>query len=295
MGPVRMGFHEMNATRILQATAWVLVGCHALLEGQPAKVNSASDAVGVTAVYSMVRKDYVRTKLPDGSFKPEEYALGKGGRLDGSLRDDSIDNSKFIDIARAIAGPLASQNYRPAKKQDAEDLLIMVFWGTTIVPDPLSMSPGLAGSGHEITNNNVGQLYTDDIMRKQIDRKNALLLGYDPDVSAAGGNPVHTGTARDWKNEELLSELEDTRYFVVLLAFDFHAFQTEKKHKLLWETRFSINESKNQFNKALPIMAQYAAKYFGQDSHGLMRTSVPDGKVLIGESKTLGEVEAPQK
>jgi hypothetical protein len=244
-----------------------------------AQSRAEDGAVGITAVSSTVSKDYVRTKLPDGSFQPEDYALGKGGRLDGSLRDDSIDNSRFIDIARAIVGPLAAQNYRPAKKLDTEKLLIMVYWGTTIVPDAFSMSPALVGSGHEINANNMGQLYTDDIMRKQIDRKNALLLGYDSELSVGGGDPVHTGMARDLHNDELRSELEDSRYFVVLLAFDFQAFRTEKQHKLLWETRFSINESKNHFDKALPVMAQYASRYFGQDSHGLLRTSVPEGKV----------------
>jgi hypothetical protein len=241
-----------------------------------------------------VSKDYVRTKLPDGSFQPEEYALGKGGRLDGSFRDPSFDNSRFIDIARAVTGPLAAQNYRPAKKPDTEKLLIMVYWGTTIVPDPMSMSPAWTGLNNEIGPKTdvqqLGQLYTDDIMRNQIDKKNAMVLGYDSDGSA-GSDGISAALHRG----ELRAELEDSRYYVVLLAFDFQAFRTEKKHKLLWETRFSIQEARNLFDKALPVMTQYASAYFGQDSHGLVRTKVPEGKVLIGEPRSLGEVEAPQK
>ena len=278
---------------------WLLAGCAAMLNAEPPAAPAKGAAEGITAVCSRVSKDYVRSRLPDGSFEPEDYALGKGGRLDGSVRDPSIDDSRFIDIARAVAGPLAAQNYLPAKKLDSEKLLIMVYWGTTIVPDPMSRSPAWTGLNNQIDKSTdtqqLGQLYTDDILRKRIDVRNSQLLGYDSDVSLGFGNGGHTGMSRDVHNDELLAELEDSRYFVVLLAFDFQAFRTEKKHKLLWETRFSIQEARNLFDKALPVMAQRASAYFGRDSHGLVRTKVPEGKVLIGETRSLGEVEAPAK
>ena len=67
-------------------------------------------------------------------------------------------------------------------------------------------------------------------------------------------------------------------------------FLKEKKRVLLWETRFSIREKDHQFDRDLPAMARYASKYFGQDSHGLVRKEVPLGRVEIGDVKSLGEV-----
>jgi hypothetical protein len=64
----------------------------------------------------------------------------------------------------------------------------------------------------------------------------------------------------------------------------------EKKHKLLWETRFSIRQRQHEFDKDLPAMAEYASKYFGQDSQGLVRESIPFGHVDIGDLKSLGTV-----
>jgi hypothetical protein len=141
------------------------------------------------------------------------------------------------------------------------------------------------------------QLLGEDMLRNQIDRNNAKLLGYDSegligtDTGALVGHAGATGAHQD----ELISEIEDTRYFVVLMAYDAQLFAREKKHKLLWEMRFSISEAHNFFDKALPAMAQFASRYFGQDSHGLLRTQVPAGTVKVGESKSLGEVVTPEK
>ena len=141
------------------------------------------------------------------------------------------------------------------------------------------------------------QLSMENMQREQIDFKNALLLGYDSEGTIGtdkGKWSGHTGVSGN-KGDDLLSEIEETRYFVVLLAYDFQVFRKENRHKLLWETRFSINEPRNDFTMALPVIAQYASRYFGQDSHGLLRTKVPEGQVKVGEPKSLGEVEASQK
>lgn len=63
-----------------------------------------------------------------------------------------------------------------------------------------------------------------------------------------------------------------------------------KKIKLLWETRFSLSERLHDFEKEVPSMARYASTFFGQDSHGLLRSPVPEGHVEIGDVKSLGPV-----
>jgi hypothetical protein len=79
------------------------------------------------------------------------------------------------------------------------------------------------------------------------------------------------------------------------MAYDFQLLWKEKKHKLLWETRFSISERRNQFDKALPIMARYASQYFGQASNGLVRTRVPEGNVDIKEPTLIEFLSEPKK
>jgi hypothetical protein len=263
---------------------WLLAGCGTMLDAQPVASPAMDGAVGITAVSSRVSKDYVRTKLPDGSFQPEEYAFGDGGRYNGPFRDASIDKLSFLDIARVIAASLKAQNYVPAKDLNTEKLLIMLHWGTTITGSSFSATVPGSGPSH---------LQSDDA----IDIMNAAMLGYDSEglIGTEYGTYIgHFGPTGSYR-DQLMAEIEDNRYFVVLMAYDFQVFRKESRHKLLWETRFSINERHNQFDKALPVMTEYASKYFGQDSKGLLRTRVPEGQVKVGEPKSLGEVEAPAK
>jgi hypothetical protein len=311
----------MIARQMFQVTAWLLTGCGSLLDAQPAAAPAVDGAVGVTAVSSRVSKDYVRTKLPDGSFQPEEYAFGNGGRYDGPFRDASIDKLGFMDVARVIASALRAQNYIPARDLKTEKLLILVHWGTTIVPDPTSMSVGSldlqsAGNTASISPGGVPaaartaaaakqnayseanrQIAMEIGQREQVDLMNAKMLGYDSEglIGTDYGNWIEHSGVTGLHRDELLSEIEGNRYFVVLVAYDFQVYLKQKKLKALWETRFSINEPNNRFDRALPVMAQYASRYFGRDSHGLLRTQVPEGQVKVGEPKSLGEVEAPAK
>jgi hypothetical protein len=119
---------------------------------------------------------------------------------------------------------------------------------------------------------------------------NARMLGYN----ASGMIGTDYGqwlafTALHSRSQDLIDEIEDNRYFVVLMAYDFQVLLKEKKHKLLWETRYSIRQRGNAFDRQLAAMTEYASKYFGQDTHGLLRKPLPEGHVTLGKLE-VGEV-----
>jgi hypothetical protein len=284
----------------------------------------------ITAVSSSASKDYVRLKRADGTYPPESFAFAEGGAWKGTMKDQTIDNLKFTDIAHMIAVPLASQNYIAATDPKTAKLLIMVYWGTTHAPENASDTPAYqrlreatrsaniamqqlkdqsqSGGG----SSSVSQLMTlralksnyesaegqmeaaqdsvqnEDEIREKEDFLNAKMLGYDSWWEKSLGD--HRGTALQSSRQDLLDELEEDRYFVVLMAYDFQLLWKEKKHKELWEVRFSIRQRHHEFDKDLPTMAQYAAQYFGQDSHGLVHKEIPTGRVEVGPVQSLGTV-----
>jgi hypothetical protein len=310
----------MSIPRPLRKTAGVLLAC-----GFPLVMPSAAHATEDTAVASKASPDYVRTKRTDGSYQPETYAFGPGGFW-GGIHDDSIDKMKFIDVARTVAGPLAAQNYLPAKDPDKATLLILVYWGTTAGTSGASSSsayqrlgfanqrlsdasatskavpasapgPGgdrasdkmsaaaVNGAARAEFDSAMAVVAMENRQRDKIDWQNAGILGYDAALAATDGLEF---TALRIRRQDLIDEIEDDRYFVVLMAYDFQLLWKQKKHKLLWETRFSIRQRRNEFDKQLAAMAGNASRYFGQDTDGLIRKPIPEGRVKVGDLKVIG-------
>ena len=308
---------------IAAVLAWLLAGV--------VTAKAADSVDGIISVSSKVSTDYVRARAADGTLMPETYAFGEGGHWTSGTDDATIDKLKFMDVATQMAAPLANQHYFPTRDAKTTKLVIMVYWGSTqahfedseAMQNLQSASSKLSGeksllkqeqiaanSGNgppsKVTAIQMAQVGDADNAlsgamatataasrsRDETDNQMAVLLGYD---SAWADSARFIGTAQDYRRQDLSSELEEGRYFVVLMAYDFQLMLKEKKHKLLWETRFSISQRRNAFDSALPKMTDYASQFFGQDTNGLLRKKIPLGNVEVGPVKSLGETEAPSK
>lgn len=279
----------------IQTALCVLAGCNA-----PTATRTSTGHLGgaaLTAVFSSASKDYARRRNSDGTFQPETYLFGRGGNLGGPRVDETMDKLSMDDVSQVIAGALAAQNYVPSDDPAKTNLLIVVFWGVTLTPSdvmpngtrPSDTLTERAGGSSTTAVGRTNSAAADSLARKDllenadifargessvgahIDEQNARILGY----------PLTT---------TLMDEVEIDRYYVVLLAYDYQAARRFGVHKLLWETRFSISEPGNDFEKAFPMMASIAAKYFGQESHGLVHHDLGEGRVEVGEPKSLGPV-----
>ena len=280
----------MNISRTKGAAAFLLLGLAAVvaLHGTAAAEEPPAASDELTAVSSKVFHGYKRATLPDGSLRPEHYGLGIGGfmtRYPGVLeqsdadftRDDTVDNITFAALAKMIEGPLATEKYLPTGEPRLADLLIVIFWGRTIGTN--------AFAGSQIKS----ILYGPD--QDKIDSGNAELLGFDSEgmFGDGFGNSIRSNILKE-VHSGVIDAVKDDRYFVILQAYDFSAAWKGKKVRLLWETRFSLSQRRHDFGKDLPRMAQVAAQYFGQDSHGLVQKPIPAGHVAVGPVKSLGPV-----
>jgi hypothetical protein len=276
----------MRLARSLSRAALVALGC-CISRAVPPFTADFESSNTTTAVFSGISEDYGRNRLPDGSFQAETYGFGKGGFFGSSSRDPSLDNESFMDIARVIARPLALKNFIPTRDPNKVKLLIMVYWGATSgTMDPASENFRYERESRPKTSNHSFELLGPvSFQGGLVDLQNAMILGYAGEIAASHPN---LGLIHNVKRDDLIDDIEHNRYFVVLMAYDFQLMWKEKKHKLLWETRFSIREQGNDFMKLLPSMATYASQYFGQDSHGLIRQAIPEGNVEIGIPKTVG-------
>jgi len=292
-----------------------------------APVFAGQDSV-VTAVFSSVSNGYTRTKLPDGTYKRETYAISNGGYASGLTKNHSIDDVKFPAIAGIVAEHLARRNYFLAQDAKSADLLLVISWGTTIpfndgnnrVAQDNALSAmnnaksAVSSAGAEMNNRSAegiqspaaavadsarseleGQLFELQMfndMRNQANEHNARLLGYMKEIN--GRNDMSRFAGAGSYFDDLIADIESERYFVIVNAYDFRAATQEKKRKLLWSTRVSVQTQGNRFDESLATMLANASRHFGQDSGHLIRQYQPNGRVNLGELKVLGMVPASE-
>ena len=271
----------------------------------------ATETEEPVAVFAQVFNGYARTRLPDKSFKPEAYTFGEGGCWSQPVRDGAKKEMTFLRVAQAVATPLAHLNYRPAKSVAEAELLILVFWGATqgsrgqdqadsmdrfstasagntaaksadLASNTDSTKPDSATAAAEFAYDNaLWQMSVENEAKDKLDSRNARILGYDDALDRAR-SAAHMSFAKD-----IIAEVGDNRYYVVLQAYDFKTAAKEKKLKPLWTARISMSEGRNNFADSLDQMLRNGAHYFGQDSNGLHRDVTRDGRVDIGPTKVI--------
>ena len=273
-----------------------------------------------TTAFSEISPDYKRVRLSSGKFKPETYVVGEGIKMDESERDQSLNTLSFSGVAHILTDALYEADYIPTTNPEETDLLIVINWGKT---KPMDM--GMSGMGIDNISDamrnmeqlnyltesqrdetrTLGNLLQSefeqgldmammqqrmfDTIRNEQNAYNAQLLGYGTDLARAQIMGETVMTMQLLRNS-LMEELESSRYFVVLQAYDFQTAWKEKKRKLLWTTRFSIRAKGRSFDEDLWSMAMASSRVMGRNTEGLHR-NLRQARVEFGELEYLGEAK----
>lgn len=288
-----------------------------------AVASQASDGPLPVTIYSRKAPDYDRELDAKGNPAREYYAIGYGGRIDGTIWDQGQEKENFPSIAGTIAEELAKQNYHFAEAKEDADLLIVLHWGRTNPFDTGGFTDGIniAGEAYRQLENvssnfdipptdggislvsaqqtavadanaqldsALALVQMENRMQDRRDEETARVLGYTDELNRNNDIARFAGSDR---YDLLLNDVHDPRYYVVVTAYDFEQItQNTKKRKPLprWVTRFSIRTRGNNFMASVDEMALRAGKYFGRDSGRLIRDY--NGDVQIGELQVVGTV-----
>jgi len=285
----------------------VLVICAVLLVAGATAAQEASIAASATA-----GSDYQRPRDAAGALQPETYVFAEGQFLGGGTVDRGLEQTTFTQITRTLAVNLARQNYLPAPDLNSAQLVIMVHWGMTMISeDPMKdinlqrAQEALATFSAEQEANGLADptalnsaTSAMGMARQGVQdavNRNAVLLGFARSL-AREREQMMTSTAE----LTMSNELNEERYFVILMAYDNQTRLKERKSRLMWVTRLSVRSPGNNFTEALPALARVGAEVFGRQVDGLVRVKAPLGRgtVTIGELEVLGqagEKSAPAK
>ena len=133
----------------------------------------------------------------------------------------------------------------------------------------------------------------DNRVRDELNQRNARVLGYLDDL--ADSNDIRRYAGGGDRYSDLITEVEESRYYIVVSAYDFPELLKTKKQKLLWQTRVSVRSPGNTFDDSFIAMLKTAAPYFGRESGKLVRREETKGSVELGDLKFLGEAKEPEK
>ncbi|MEM9160565.1 MAG: hypothetical protein AAGB46_16075, partial [Verrucomicrobiota bacterium] len=233
----------------------------------------------------------------------ETYHFMEGKRFGGSVKDGSLDDMDFQGVVSPLAGFMKARNYFQASSQTEGDLLIIVHYGVTstevdmeeffLIGDFADDAYGdVTLSENEDGQTEVNQVYDlgmEDIkdMNRRADAIGtgavAKLLGFQ--------KALNKRNLLESEEFDLRAELEDERYFIILMAYDWQKILKGNEKQLMWTTRFSLNSIGTNFDAARFTLSRAAMGYFGTDLENLTKENTfhGEGKIEHGELEIVGE------
>ncbi len=229
---------------------------------------------------------------------PLSYHFAQGKFYGGNIRDKSLENMSLQDIAETLAKDMEEQNFFPASSTAEGDLLIVVHWGTTELEDDWDELLGEDGSEETLDENGESTLPSDDF-----DSNLGSELNYESQLSKRRENAILTGIDKGLDNSvmpsdyyEYSSMLEEERYFMVLIGFDWQALLKEKVKEVQFVTRFSLRSPGTNFEDAIPSLSRAAIPHLGTNLDDLAKTKTQLGwgKGSVGEIEVVKEIDAEE-
>ncbi len=254
---------------------------------------------------------YDESKNTDEGSKYETFVFMKGNFYGRDFKDKSLRTPSFEEIIGSLAENMKDRNYYPSAIPDDGDLLIVVHYGSTSVEqdwedlfptdssDPYAdTADGLYSDPEESEYTGFSENYSESFEDLQdlarVSRNNVAKHKTIMDNRELGiGRALSRKNIN--RNEEfnLRVELEDERYFIILMAYDFQKLKATKETELLWTTRFSVPAIGTNFVDAYPALARAARPYFGTslEKYAKSNTHFGTGSVDIGTLETVGVEE----
>ncbi|HWA09329.1 MAG TPA: hypothetical protein VG838_07770 [Opitutaceae bacterium] len=269
-----------------------------------------TDAVAVSSSASV---EYTRQKFGPGAPKPESYLFFQGTFYGGATRDKNLENEQFNQIVQVLGQNMVRQNYFPSKDPRSADLLIVVHWGVTTTAE--ATEPNLADDRVKLAElsseynqalraylNGKGGSFPPDpgpvnLQQAIVDGENAEVMKHIAENAKLLGykDQMYKDETTSVDDHSLYEDLNEERYFVILMAYDYHTMKKGSTPKLLWSTRFSMRAPGNFFTAALPAMSKVAANSFGRAIDGLKierANQVKEGKVEVGTPEVIRDDKA---
>jgi hypothetical protein len=216
------------------------------------------------------------TITPDGSQKDANVASARNAM-------DTLASTQN-DLAGALAAGGAS-----ISDADTEVKSTTAGFGPSITDPSYKNEHAAVIASVGVVESQMLRTLVDNRVRDELNQRNARVLGYLDDL--ADSNDIRRWAGGGDRYTDLLTEVEESRYYIVVSAYDFPELLKAQQQKLLWQVRVSVRSPGNAFDDSLAAMMKSASIYFGRNSRELVRSEESKGSVELGDLKFLGEAK----
>lgn len=194
------------------------------------------------------------------------------------------------NIHRLVQTALATSHYLPADKGHPASIVLFYYWGVHSKFDEADKETG-DGGFRDVGHKNLlsraqlvgGEKFTKEFAKALKDRDNWLTGG------RVGADPLYFFSVRTDLNRNLVEQIVDDCYFVVVSAYDAAALVSGER-KLLWRTKMSTPAQGVSLVETTPALVASGGPCFGRDMN---EPTIVDkrinrkGNVGMGELKVM--------
>jgi hypothetical protein len=239
----------------------------------------------------------IKPPTPDSPAYYNALSAGfhhEGGGAEGSVKVPEENLKKQVRKALAVSGYLQGDLEHPPL------LLLVFFWGVHTKLEQNDIETGEGGTP-DIGNRNLlsrAQLVGGVVFAKEL----AKALQEQAMTGASGSSPfdpVYQFANRDDLTRNLMEQILDDCYYVVISAYDNAAF-VRGERKLLWRTKMSTPAQGIALDETAPALVASGADFFGRE---MATSSLVDkritrgggGRVDLGPLEIKGYIDTPEK
>lgn len=244
--------------------------------------------------------NFLKQRQKNGLVQPLTYQVAKGKFFRGTMNDKRMYLFTFQDIVKDMAQHLQKQKFYPYNGVGTGDILIVVHYGVTEYEESIMELMGYTSeeemglgsdfdfegiSPDDAAMNAVGDVAFNQNTVNTLSDSNKRSMGFK--AKLLGMEEAFGFYTNNQDKFELMSMLDEERYFVILMAYDMDSIKVKDPH-LLWTTRYSIRAIGQTFDDAIKGMNEIAGDYFGKSFKGLnLKRLEDDSKVEIGDIEVI--------
>ncbi len=206
--------------------------------------------------------------------QPAHYYPIVGGFQEMGAKVKGVQPPPTKDIVHALAAALAREGYLVS-----QEVVVPAPNGGPATAKALAPPPSLVLVFHW------GYLNPEKFDDGSDSSAPPPIINGDQMLGLTAGRKLDSIFDSDFQRQAVMAGIQDDRFFVMISAYDFNAYNQQHKKIRLWVAKMSVPSGGTTLAEALPVLIKHGGSIFGRETVGPKSIDVPvvrQGRVEVG-------------